>query len=774
MNQKIKLFFLLIAIVLVQFPLNAQEHNKKPKVALVLSGGGAKGIAHIPVLQKLDSLGIVPDLVIGTSMGSVVGGLYSMGYSGNDIAKLITELDWNHLLGGSVTLSLVGNEEKSEFDNYLLDLNWKNNQPSISTALLNDQNLREFLAILTYPVYGVHNFDHLPIPYRAIATDIVHGKEVVMKEGSLLTAMRASMSIPSVFKPVDYNETLLVDGGILNNFPTDVAKELGADIIIGSDVGGGLKDKEELDNIASLLFQTSMLVSNIKNPVNRKLCDVLINHTPNLTFSTGDFNKSDGIYEEGKIATNEKTDALSELAQKLKGFKQRKVSVPEAPEKFTLDTIVYKKISEGNLELVKSRIELDDVTPYTPKDIVNGVNKLMGTNLFNQIVVIPKVKDSLLQLELNGVEKSKHQVRVALHYDTYRDLGAIVNYTGRNILGDASRTLFTFDISEQPKLRLQHQKIFGQDHKWWWRSELLWLKLKQKVFVNGFGLDLLKSNTLNFDFQFNRNLIVNKSYVGFGLLSSTVRLESEIKPGSDGDFGLERYKFKDIGVDVHFNYNSFDEVFYSKRGTFVHASVNQSFVHKVDLRYTDDSENINGDTNDYTKANVVYERRVPISGAFSMIIGAQGAFVFQQDLTGDDISFNDQGDGAKYYIGGNVTRPLRDAFVFAGLDEDELIATQFMSVKLGVQYHPFKKVFIQPHGSLASVGFGGFGDYVDHAFSPEGSWNEREDVSAIFSVGSTFSYHSLLGPINLDVSYVNDLDRIRVFLGIGFQLGRSN
>ncbi|MDO6759346.1 patatin-like phospholipase family protein [Tamlana sp. 2_MG-2023] len=772
MYQKIKLFYFLAFLIAIQFPLNAQE--KKPKVALVLSGGGAKGIAHIPVLQKLDSLGIVPDLVVGTSMGSVVGGLYSMGYSGNDIAEMITELDWNQLLGGSVTLALVGNEEKSEFNNYLIGLNWKNKKPSISTGILNDQNLRELLALLTYPVYSIHDFDKLPIPYRAIATDIVSGNEVVIKEGSLLTAMRASMSIPSIFKPVDYKETLLVDGGILNNFPTDVAKQLGADIIIGSDVGGGLKTKEELNNIATILFQTSMLVSSIKNPENRKLCDVLVDHTPNLTYSTGDFNRSAGIYEEGKIATNEQTDPLSELAFKLRNYEQRQVKVPEVPEQFVLDTIVYKSISKGNLELVKSRVDLEENKAYAPDDVVNGVNRLMGTNLFNQIVVIPKVKDSVLGLEINGVENSKHQLKLALHYDTYRDLGAIINYTGRNVVGEASRTLFTLDVSEQPKLRVQHQKIFGKEHKWWWRTELLWLKLKQKVYFDGFGVDGMKYKSLAFDFQFNRNLIVNKSYIGLGLASNTVNLEPQISLATEDSSILENYKFKDIGLDFHFNYNSFDEVFYSKRGTFVHASIEQSLVHKVDLNFSDESENLNGNTNGFTKANVVYERRIPLNGLFSIIVGAQGAFTFQQDLTGDDISFSDFGYGAKYFIGGNVTRPMRDTFVFAGLDEDELTATQFLAFNLGVQYHPFKKVYIQPHGSLASVGFDEFSNYVDHAFSPKGNWDEAQETSAVLSVGSTFSYNSLLGPINLDVSYVNGLDRFRVFLGIGFQFGKSN
>ncbi|WP_228530330.1 patatin-like phospholipase family protein [Tamlana sp. I1] len=773
MPQKIKFALLIILLVILQMPLNAQD--KKPKVALVLSGGGAKGVAHIPVLQKLDSLGIVPDLVVGTSMGSVVGGLYAMGYSGNEIATILNKLNWTNLLGGRVTLAKVGNEEKSEFDNYLIDLNWVNNKPTISTGLLNDQNLRELLALLTYPVYGVHDFDNLSIPYRAIATDIVHGNEVVLKEGSLLTAMRASMSIPSVFKPVDYKETLLVDGGILNNFPTDVAKNLGADIIIGSDVGGGLKTKEQLTSISTILFQTSMLVSSIKNPENRALCDVLIDHTPNLTYSTGDFNRSNAIYEEGKLATNAQTEALEKLAEKLKNFKQREHKIPEVPEEFTLDTIVYKHISKGNLNLVKSRTDFQTKTKYTPKNIVAGVDRAMGTNLFNQIVVVPKVKDSVLGLEFNGVENSKNQVKLALHYDTYRGLGAIVNYTGRNLIGAASRTLMTLDVAEQPKLLIQHQKIYGERHMWWWRAEMLWLKLKQKVYSDGYGFDGINNNSLQFEYEFNRNIIPNKSYFGFSAMSKRLKLDPKIPISKDTDtLILDHYKFNNVLVDVHFNYNSFEEVFYCKRGTLVHAAIEQSLVQNVDEGYKNSSEKIDASTNSYTNAIVRYERRFPLKQSLTAIIGANGAFTFEQARKANEVSFEEYGYGGKFFIGGDLNRGMNNTFVFNGLNEDELPATQFMELSLGLQYNPINKVYVKPHVSMASVGFKGFSDFTKTALSPKGNWSDGEDPSALFSAGSTFSYRSLFGPINLDVSWVNDLNQFRVFLGIGFQFGRYN
>ena len=329
-----KKFPFLILFVFIIFSQLVFAQNKKPKVVVVLSGGGAKGIAHIPLLQTLDSLGIVPDLIIGTSMGSIVGGFYAMGYSGDSIATITKNANWDELLGGKTALKDVSVEEKSEYGKYLVDFDFIKGKPKMSSSLVNDQNLREFLALYAYPVFNIHDFDSLPIPYRAMTTDIVNGKEVLLEEGSLVMAMRASMSIPSIFKPVVYNDALLVDGGILNNFPTDVAKKMGADIIIGSDVGGGTATKEELQDIISILFQSAMLTGKIKNPASRKLCDILIDHLPNLTYSTGDFNNSNEIYEEGKIGTSQKIDELVALAKQLKGFKQRDSKQPSTNKKF--------------------------------------------------------------------------------------------------------------------------------------------------------------------------------------------------------------------------------------------------------------------------------------------------------------------------------------------------------------------------------------------------------------------------------------------------------
>lgn len=776
-NYKItpmKLFKLLILGLFLVIPQLNYSQEKKPKVVLVLSGGGAKGVAHIPLLQTIDSLGIVPDLIIGTSMGSIVGGLYAAGYSGDSIANIANNADWDFLLGGGISLKDVSNEEKSEFNKYVVDLDLENGKPKVSTGILNDQNLREFLSVLTYPVYNIQDFDKLPIPFRAMATDIVNGKEIVMDKGSLMVAMRASMSIPSIFEPVSYNGTLLVDGGVLNNFATDVAKKMGADIIIGSDVGGGMAPIEELDNIPTILFQTAMLSSNLKNPGNRKLCTVLIDHTENLTYSTGDFANSKEIYTEGIIGTNKNKNALISLAKQLEKYNSKAQRLPQIDKEFIIDSIKYSRISKANIALVKARANIKTNTKYTTDDIINGFNQAMGTQIFKQITFKSLNIEGKHALEITGFEKSRFQLKGSLHYDTYRGIGLVVNTTARNVLGKSSRVLLSIDIAEQPRLRFQYQKNFGKLKKWWWRSEYFMENLEQKIFINGNTADRMKYRFIQIDNQINKNINSLNSYVGLGINYQL----TNVKPDNDPDYNdnvldLYNYRFNTSQIYAQYNFNNLNTVFYASEGTYINANISRSIYSNAEVEFINYPEfNENGNTNGFTKASVDFEKRLPFNKNVTGIIGASAGFTFEDTLASNQVSFNDYGYAAKYFFGGNIQNPRSGSFMFSGLHEDELNIQQFMKLNLGIQFNPVPKVYLTPHFNIASVGFDNFNDYFENALSPSGNWNEGFETSTLISAGATASYHSFIGPVTFDASWVNDINKVRVFFNIGLVLNR--
>ena len=771
-----KYFKIIFLVLLMGIPpfLSAQE--KKPKVVVVLSGGGAKGIAHIPFIQLLDSLGIVPDLVVGTSMGSIVGGLYAMGYSGDSIANIALNVNWNQLLREKVALSDVSMEEKSEFKRYLAQFDLTNGKPKINSSLLGDQNLREFLSVLTYPAYRINDFDKLPIPYRAVATDIVNGKEVVIKEGSLAMAMRSSMSIPGVFKPVPYNNTLLVDGGILDNFPTDIAKKMGADIIIGSDVGGGMATIEKLDNIGTILFQTGMLASNLKNPENRELCDILIDHIPNLSYSTGDFGKSQEIYEEGKIAVKENMKELVILAEQLKDYPLKKHELPQTKDRTVFDTIIYKGISRANLDLVKARTNIKPHVEYSTEDVKNGIDRAMGTEIFSEINYKAIVNGDSTGFEIEGLEKSQHQAKISLHYDDYRGVGLILNYTGRNIIGKASRFLVSLDIAEQPMLRLQYQKSFGSLKDWWWRSEAFAEQLRQRIYISGEAADNFRYRNFLYDNEINKNINSLKSYIGIGVNYKY----SDIQPKVDPDVNenvllLNDYISNSLEVYAQYLFNSLNDVFFPTEGAFLNINIGRSLLNNVNLSYSDDNlEDVNGKTNGFTKFNLTYEKRVPFQPKITGIISASAGFIFEDQLETNDISFTDYGYSSKYFLGGNFVSPNKESYTFSGLHEAELNINQFMKLNIGLQLNPFEKLYFTPHFNIASVGFENFDEYIKDAFSPNGKWSDAIETGTLISAGARFSYNSILGPVNFDVSWVNDINKVRLTFSVGIPFNRSN
>lgn len=766
--KKTSYFFVFLFLLCLPQIIFSQE--KKPKVVLVLSGGGAKGIAHIPLLQKLDSLHIVPDLIVGNSMGSVIGGLYAMGYSGDSIEKLTKSINWDKLLGGGQSLKSVSVEEKREFQRYLVGIGIKDKKLNSIGSLLNDQNLREYLSVLTYPVYNIRDFDSLPIPFRAMATDLSEGKEVILSKGSLAYAMRASMSLPAIFKPMAYEKSVLVDGGVLNNFPTDVAQQMGADIIIGSDVGGGLEPIDKLNNVMTILMQTSMFPSNIKNPANRDRCTILVDHLPNLRFSTADFADSDEIYKDGKIATNQNLPALIALAEKLKGYPQRIHKLPQMPSEIILDTIVYKNISPENMPLVIGRTNLKTHTKYTTKDLIEGINRAMGTNLFEEITYSYFVKDGdKLGITIFGHERAKNQLNTSIHYDTYRGVGIIFNYTGRNILADASRLLLTADIAEQPKVRINYQKNFGGNREWWWASELYGAFLRQEIYIGGKASDNILYNAFEFNNEVNRNLNSLKSYFGFGLNYSYTHLkpkyDREYNPNS---ISINNYNFNNIEFNMHYSYNDMDKVYFATNGTIIKSNVSRSLLTDLDASFSDpDLTSVSGSTNGYTKFGFGIEKRVSLKKKITGIVGFESYFIFQDKLKNDQIPFSGFGYATKYFLGGIIPSSGSNRFSFAGLNEDELNVTQYMGLKLGSQINLTGKIYLTPHFNIASVGFDTFDDYFHHAFNPKGNWDDNIETSLVLSGGAAISYQSILGPIHFDTSWINNIDKVRLFFSVG-------
>ena len=264
---------------------------ERKKVGLVLSGGGAKGIAHIGVIEVLEKAGIPVDYVVGTSMGSIVGGLYAIGYDIQVLDSMVRNQNWSFLLSDKVYRDNLSFPEKEMTEKYILSFPFgRGKENRMPAGFVSGQNVYHLFSDLTVGYHDSLNFEELPIPFACVAANIIDGKEVVLKQGDLVQAMRASMAIPGVFTPVHLDSLILVDGGIVNNFPVDVAKAMGADIIIGVDVQSDLKKAEQLNSLPGVMGQLIHLLCMNKFEENLKLTDLYIK--PDLNeYSAASFNQ---------------------------------------------------------------------------------------------------------------------------------------------------------------------------------------------------------------------------------------------------------------------------------------------------------------------------------------------------------------------------------------------------------------------------------------------------------------------------------------------------
>lgn len=288
----------------------------RPRVAVVLSGGSAFGIAHAGVLKKIEEAGIPIDMVLGTSMGSIVGGLYAAGYSPQAMQDLISRLDWNSLFMDQKELP-ESMFERSVSSKYAFRIGFDSKGPNLGQGLLEGQNILAFFTASTVHMASAPSFDAFPVPYRAVAANILTGDKVVFDRGSLAEAMRSSMSIPVLFMPYNYNGQLLVDGGIVDNLPVDVAKQMGADIVIAVVSRGKAPDSiDELNSSMEIGSQTGniFLMQNMRP--NIEAADLVI--TPDLrNFSTASYSRAREIIAQGELAGDAAMPQLRALASRI-------------------------------------------------------------------------------------------------------------------------------------------------------------------------------------------------------------------------------------------------------------------------------------------------------------------------------------------------------------------------------------------------------------------------------------------------------------------------
>jgi len=441
-----KYFLCILSLLGILSLTSAQDTIKKnPKVGVVLSGGGAKGFAHIEVLEALEKAGIRIDYIAGTSMGAIIGGLYAAGYSPQQIRQIIEKTDFTELFIQEKDRNFIPFFDKSYKEKYLLNIPFSNFRISFPSAISKGQGPLTMLTDLLAPVHHIKDFSQLPIPFFCIATDLATGSEERLEKGFLPLSILASGALPTLVEPIKIDGKTLVDGGVVNNFPAKALRNKNMDIIIGVDLGSGLMKAEEITSLVKIVSQIISYRIIYKTDFERDYVDVLIK--PDLkNYVATDFDKKDSILLKGKIAAEKVFPKLQEIA-KMQGYdtlnRPRIKTLPENMHLFlTQMNIEGSKTYDDKYIHRKTNIHIPENA--TVKKLSTGVSALYSTGNFNRVYY--ELNDNSdkesenITLHLN--EKDNNAIKFGLHYDDVYKTGLLTNVTiNRLILSNSTASL---------------------------------------------------------------------------------------------------------------------------------------------------------------------------------------------------------------------------------------------------------------------------------------------------------------------------------------------
>lgn len=571
-----RLFLLLAAMLALGLPAHAlgssgEARGERPRIGLVLGGGGARGAAHIGVLKELERQRIPVDVIAGTSMGAVVGGLYASGMSAAELETLVGSLDWAAALSdepGRKDLSFRRKQDDSDFP-VDLELGLRGGDLVLPQGVIQGQKLDLLLRKLTLHVSRVQDFDQLPIPFRAIASDIERGESYVMKSGDLAAAIRASMSVPAILAPVEVDGRLLVDGGITGNLPVDVMRQLGVDVIIAVDVEFPLYGRDELDS--ALAISEQMLTIMIRKETLRQIQslgdeDVLIR--PDLgIFASTNFGEIVTTIEPGERAAQEQLRKLEQLAlgdAEYARIRAQQTSRPELPDALSFVRVVHDdKLSSAVLE---SRLSVAPGDPIDATVLEDNAERLYGLRFYEQVDYALVEDGERLGVEYRATTKSWGpnflQFGLALEEDfegsTGFNIDTRLTRAGLNRLGAEWRT--DLRLGSDPRLFSEFYQPLSFDSRWFVAPRV---QIGQST-LNAFSLDdtvaRLRVNEADAGFDFGREL-GTVGELRFGVFHG--RGEARVKVG---DPLLPNAEFQTGGAFGALRYDSLDSARFPRSG----------------------------------------------------------------------------------------------------------------------------------------------------------------------------------------------------------------
>lgn len=436
--------------LVAQAPQAGQSTDAGQRVGVVLSGGAAKGLAHIGVLRVLEEAGVPIDLITGTSMGALIGGIYAVGYTPAGLTRIVTSFDLRSYFQDAGDPRFLGLERRVVTSRTQLTLPLDNGRPRLPGGLIAGQRISELLARLTWPAQTVRDFRQLRTPFTAVATDIENGQAVALDSGSLPAALRASMSLPSMFQPVKIDGRLLVDGGVVRNLPAKEARERGATVVICSDVSAGLADAAKLRSLIDVIGQTVAFQMTASTAEQRRLCDVII-QPDTKGLPSDSYDRAAEWIKRGETAARA---ALPQIREFAASENARVRGVRPGYDSLVGDTVSVRRVEVRGLpppaeRLARLTLRLRDGAVVTPATMERSIERVYATGLYGRVTYSLERVDSGTVVVISPLPREDDHIGFGFRFDDQYNASLVFTETLLNRLRYGSTTLLELRLGEQ-------------------------------------------------------------------------------------------------------------------------------------------------------------------------------------------------------------------------------------------------------------------------------------------------------------------------------------
>lgn len=712
------------------------QELSRPKIGLVLSGGGAKGLAHIGVLKVIDSLGIKVDYISGTSMGAVVGGLYASGYSAHQLDSIFSAIDVDALLQDYTPRESKSFYEKRNDEIYALALPFNNFKLGLPSGLSKGLYNFNLISRLTKHVSHVRDFDELPIPFLCIATDLETGEQILLDSGVLAQSIIASGAIPTLYNPVEINGKLHIDGGVVNNYPVEELKNRGVDFIIGVDVQDGLKNREQLKDVTSVLSQLNNFSMIEKMEGKRRMTNIYIK-PDTKGFSVVSFDNGQEIIKKGTEKAIEFTNQLLPLSSKDK----RQNNVVKQKDSIYISDITFNKLDNFTRAYILGKLKIKKNTVINHEQLEKGISLINGTQNFSTIMYSFEKIQNGEQLNLQLKEnKNNTFLKFGLHYDDLYKSGVLLNYTHKKII--TKNDVISLDVILGDNFRYNFDYYIDNGFYWSFGFNSKLNSFNKNIltdFENGAVFSDLGVNSVNVDFTdlsnqaYVQTIFAQKFSVGAGLEFKYLNIASQTLQNTTPIFDKSDY----LSAFGYIKYDSFNQKYFPKKGWTFFGEL-KSFLYSSN--YTNQFERFSIAK---AEAGIVFE---PIK---KLTIRSQTEVGFAVGRR--TISFFD------FVLGGYGFVPANNFKPFFGYDFLSIAGDSYVKQTAIVDYEVYKKHHINFTGNFANVG--------NRIFEHLEGWLKKPKYTG-YAIG--YGMESIIGPLEIKHSWAPETGNHFTWFSVGF------